>query len=74
MDYGLLCAQLRALAEAYAAYEKAEADLEGAKELMNDPEMRELLCLLSKCVTGKRVWQVNHHSPYYSANRYRRVA
>ena len=39
-----------------------------------DPEMRELLCLLSKCVTGKRVWQVNHHSPYYSANRYRRVA
>ena len=34
--------ELRALAEAYAAYEKAEADLEGAKELMNDPEMREL--------------------------------
>ena len=34
--------ELRPLAEAYAAYEKAEADLEGAKELMNDPEMREL--------------------------------
>ena len=34
--------ELRALAEAYAAYEKAEADLEGAKELMNDPEMCEL--------------------------------
>ena len=34
--------ELRPLAEAYAAYEKAGSDLEGARELMNDPEMREL--------------------------------
>ncbi len=32
----------RPLAEAYQAYEKARCDLEGAKELLNDPEMREL--------------------------------
>ena len=34
--------ELRPLAEAYAAYEKAGQDLEDARELMNDPEMREL--------------------------------
>ena len=34
--------ELRPLADAYAAYEKAGSDLEGARELMNDPEMREL--------------------------------
>ena len=34
--------ELRPLAEAYTAYEKAESDLEGAKELLSDPEMREL--------------------------------
>ena len=34
--------ELRPLAEAYAAYEKAGSDLEGARKLMNDPEMREL--------------------------------
>ena len=32
----------RPLAEAYAAYVKAQGDLEGAKELLGDPEMREL--------------------------------
>ena len=34
--------EMRPLAEAYAAYEKAGSDLEGARKLMNDPEMREL--------------------------------
>ena len=34
--------ELRPLAEAFAAFEKAENDMEGARELMNDPEMREL--------------------------------
>ena len=34
--------ELRPLAEAYAAFEKAAADLEDARELMNDPEMHEL--------------------------------
>ena len=34
--------ELRPLAEAYAAYQKAGQDLDDARELMNDPEMREL--------------------------------
>jgi len=34
--------ELRPLAEAYTAFEKAESDMEDARELMNDPEMREL--------------------------------
>ena len=34
--------ELRPLAEAYTAFEKAESDMEGARELMNDAEMREL--------------------------------
>ena len=34
--------ELRPLAEAFDAYEKAGADMEDARELMNDPEMREL--------------------------------
>ncbi len=34
--------ELRPLAEAFDAYEKAGADMDDARELMNDPEMREL--------------------------------
>ena len=34
--------QLQPVAEAYAAYVKAQEDLEGARELMADPEMKEL--------------------------------
>ena len=34
--------ELRPLAEAYAAYQKAGKEMDDARELMNDPEMREL--------------------------------
>lgn len=34
--------ELRPLAEAYAAYQKAGQEMDDARELMNDPEMREL--------------------------------
>ena len=41
-----------------------------------DPEMRELIDALSKCIVPnhKAVWRTNHHSPYYSQGRYKRVA
>lgn len=41
-----------------------------------DPEMRELIDALSKCIVPnhKAVWRTNHHSPYYSRGRYKRVA
>ena len=43
-----------------------------------DKEMRELLDVLGKAIVppGKRkaVWRTNWHTPYYSANRYNRVA
>ena len=43
-----------------------------------DKEMRELLDVLGKAIVppGKRktVWRTNWHTPYYSANRYKRVA
>ena len=43
-----------------------------------DSEMRELLGVLKAAIVqpGKRktVWRTNYHTPYYSANRYRRVA
>ena len=43
-----------------------------------DNEIRELIGLLGKTIVppGKRktVWRTNWHTPYYSANRYRRVA
>ena len=43
-----------------------------------DNEMRGLLDALGKAIVppGKRkaVWRTNLHTPYYSANRYKRVA
>ena len=41
-----------------------------------DPDMRELIDALSKCIVPnhKAVWRTNHHSPYYSQGRYKRVA
>jgi len=41
-----------------------------------DPEMRELIDALSKCIVPnhKAVWRVNSHVPYYSRGRYKRVA
>lgn len=40
-----------------------------------DPDMRELIDALSKCIVPnhKAVWRTNHHSPYYSQGRYKRV-
>ena len=41
-----------------------------------DADMRELVTLLGACIrkTGRPVWRVNPHAPYYSRSRYRRVA
>jgi len=43
-----------------------------------DSEMRELLDVLGKAIVSpskrKAVWRTNLHTPYYSANRYKRVA
>ncbi|MBR1447337.1 MAG: hypothetical protein IJ588_01140 [Prevotella sp.] len=43
-----------------------------------DPDMRELLDALSKCIVPrsrrKAVWHTNWHTPYYSPGRYKRVA
>lgn len=44
-----------------------------------DPDMRELLDALGTMIVPRRagrraVWHENLHSPYYSRNRYKRVA
>ena len=41
-----------------------------------DPDMRELLDALGKAIVPnhKAVWRENIHVPYYSRDRYKRVA
>ena len=43
-----------------------------------DADMREIVAALGKAIVPRRerkaVWRVNAHSPYYSRNRYKRIA
>jgi hypothetical protein len=47
-----------------------------ARQIEMDADMRELVTLLSACIRKdhRPVYRESLHSPYYSRNRYRRVA
>lgn len=46
------------------------------RQIEMDADMRELVTLLASCIRkpSRPVWRENPHAPYYSRNRYRRVA
>jgi len=46
------------------------------KKIEMDADMQELLTLLASCIrkNHRPVWRENLHVPYYTRNRYKRVA